>query len=97
MQYITIVKKPPCEINISVLQQQQNLARRFGTSKMHLRPSSGLSCCSFEDCGSVVVDSLSIVTPLWNSVIVQSFVMRYFMSILYITPVKTQILKYNRP
>ena len=35
--------------------------------------------------GSVVVDFLFIVTPitLWESVIVQCFVVRYFMSILY--------------
>ena len=36
--YIAIVRKPPCELNMFVLQQQQNLRRRFGTSKMHLSP-----------------------------------------------------------
>ena len=30
--------KPPCELNIFVLHQQQNLERTFGTSKMHLTP-----------------------------------------------------------
>ena len=32
--------------------------------------------------GSVVVDFLFIVTPLWESVIVLCFVVRYFMFIL---------------
>ena len=46
-------------INLTfILQQQQNLGQRFGTSKMHLSP------------------------PLWESVIVLCFVVRYFMSIL---------------
>ena len=35
-RYIAKVRNPPCEINIFVLQQQQNLGGRFGTSKMHL-------------------------------------------------------------
>ena len=53
-----------------VLQQQQNLGRRFGTSKMHLSPPPppppprGLGCCPFKGGGSVVVDFLFIVTPL---------------------------------
>ena len=48
---------------IFVLQEQQNLGRRFGTSKMHLSPS-GFGCCPFEGGCSVVVDSLLIVTPI---------------------------------
>ena len=47
----------------SMLQQQQILGRRFGTSKMHLSPS-GLGCCPFSGGGSFVVDSLMIVTPI---------------------------------
>ena len=35
MMIIAIVRNPPCELNIFVLQQQQNLGRRFGTGKMH--------------------------------------------------------------
>ena len=38
MMVHSIVKKPPCKLNIFVLQQQQYLGRRFGTSKMHLSP-----------------------------------------------------------
>ena len=36
--YIAIVRNPSFELNMFVLQQQQNLGRRFGTSKMHLSP-----------------------------------------------------------
>ena len=39
------------------------LGRRFGTSEMHLSPS-GLGCCPFKGSGSLVVDSLLIVTPI---------------------------------
>ena len=39
------------------------LARRFGTSKMHLSPPpGGLGCCPFSGGGTVVVDILFIVT-----------------------------------
>ena len=41
----------------------KNLGQRFGTSKMHLISPSGLGCCPFSVGGSVVVDSLLIVTP----------------------------------
>ena len=33
-----MVRNHPCELNIFVLQLQQNLGRRFGTSKMQLSP-----------------------------------------------------------
>ena len=53
---------PPCAVSIFVLQQQHNLGRRFGTSKMHLIPKwlRLLSVLS----GSVVVYSLLILTPI---------------------------------
>ena len=60
-----MVRNPPRELNFFVLQQQQNLGRRFGTSKMHLSPPppppSGFGCCPFQGRGSVNVDSLLIV------------------------------------
>ena len=67
--------------NFFVLQQQQNLGRRFGTSKMHLSPPPppcGLGCCPF----SVVADLLLIVTLVVGVLTVKCFVVRYFMSIL---------------
>ena len=52
-------------------QQQQNLGRRFGTSKMHLKAVVLLlfTFCLF-------------LLSLWESVMVLCFVVRYFMSIL---------------
>ena len=64
-----------------VLQQQPNLGRRFGTSKMHISPL-WLRPCPFEGRGSVVVDCCLLFLPLWESVIVLCFVVCYFMSIL---------------
>ena len=65
--YIAIVRKPPCELNVFLLQQQHNLVRTFGTSKMHLTPPphpSGLVCWPFSGGGSVVVDALLIATAI---------------------------------
>ena len=64
-----------------VLQQQQNLGRIFGTSKMHLRPQwlrllfvlKWLFCCCW---------LFLFLLPLCESVIVLCFVVRYFMSII---------------
>ena len=42
----------------------------------------GSGCCLILDGGSVVVNFLFIVLPLWESVNVLCFVVRYFMSIL---------------
>ena len=38
MEHSDIRRRLPCELEFLVLQQQQNLGRRFVTSKMHLRP-----------------------------------------------------------
>ena len=43
---------------------------------------SGYGCCPFLGDGSVVIDSLLIVTPVVSSVIVLCFVLRYVVSIL---------------
>ena len=47
-----------------VLQQQQNLGRRFGTSKMHLSPPVAQAAVRSLGGGSVVFDFLFIVTPI---------------------------------
>ena len=52
--HMTINQLKPCELNIFVLQQQQNLGQRFGTSR----------CCLFYGSGSVVVYSMLIATPI---------------------------------
>ena len=68
-----------------MFQQQQNLGRRFGTSKMHLSPTTPppVALAAFRSkavvLGSVVADCYS---QLWDPVIVLCFVVRYFVSIL---------------
>ena len=63
-----------------MLQQQQNLGRRFGTSRINLSPQ-WFWLLSILRWGSVDVDSLLFVTRLWDSVIVLCFVVSYFVSI----------------
>ena len=46
-----------------MLQQQQNLGRSFGTIKIHLSHPVALAAVRSK-AGSVVVDSLLIVTPI---------------------------------
>ena len=78
--YIAIARNPPCELNNFVLQQQQNLGLRFGTSKMHLSPHLCVVCSK-----AVVLLSMIrcwLLLPLWDSVIVLCFVVRHFVSIL---------------
>ena len=67
-----------------VLQQQQNLGQRFGTSKMHLSPPPPVAWAAVRS-KAVVLLLLTfclLLHPLWESVIVLCFVVRYFMSIL---------------
>ena len=51
---------------------------------MHLSPtlSGGVGCCPFEDCGSVVVESLLIITPVVGALFVVRFIVLYFVTIL---------------
>ena len=82
LRYKIIVSsiKPPCE-QIVLFYQQQNLGRRFSTSKIHLTPppTSCLGCSPFYDGDSVVVGLLFIVVPILGGfVFVPCFVMHYF-------------------
>ena len=53
-------------VTFFVFDQQRNLVRRFGISKIKLSPSpSGLGCCPFYGGGSVAVNSLLL--QLWGS------------------------------
>ena len=65
-----------------VLQQQQNLGRRFGTSKMHLRPPVAEAAVRSKAVVLLLLTFCLLLLPLWESVIVLCFVVRYFMSIL---------------
>ena len=64
-----------------VLQQQQNLGRRFGTSKMHLSLPVAWAAVRSKAVVLLLLTCL-LLLPLWESVIVLCFVVRYFMSIL---------------
>ena len=46
----------------------------------------GLGCCLFQGGGSVVVNSLLIVTPIVGFYNALCFVVRYFVSILVLQP-----------
>ena len=59
---MTIVRNPPFVINIFVL-QQQNLGRRFGSSKMHLSPTVAFAAVRSKVVFCCAV-SLLIVTPI---------------------------------
>ena len=65
-----------------VLQQQQNLGRRFGTSKMHLSPRVAKAAVRSKAVVLVLLTFCLLLLPLWESVIVLCFDVRYFMSIL---------------
>ena len=45
---ISIVGNPPCELNIFVLQQPQNLGQRCGTSKIHFSPLVALGAVRYK-------------------------------------------------
>ena len=72
------VRRPPCELNNFVLQQQQNPGRRFGTSKMHL--DLLVAYAAVRSKGVVLL--LLTVAPFGGVLIVVCFVVHYFISIL---------------
>ena len=65
-----------------VLQQQQNLGQRFGTSKMHLSPPVTWAAVPSKAVVLLLLTFCLLLLPLWESVIVLCFVVRYVMSIL---------------
>ena len=64
-----------------VLQQEQNLGRKNGASKLHFIPPVALAAVRSK---SVVLLLLIRSLLLWDSVIVLCFVLRYFVSILFL-------------
>ena len=64
-----------------MLQLQQNIGPRFGTSKMHLSPPVALAAVSSKAVVLLLIRCW-LLLPLWDSVIVLCFVVRYFVSIL---------------
>ena len=73
---------PPCELPFLVLQQQQNLGRRFGTSKMHLSPPVAKAAIRSKAVVLLLLTFCLLLLPLWKSVIVLCFVVRYFIAII---------------
>ena len=62
-----------------VLEQQQ---RRFGTSKMHLRPPVAYTAVRTKVVVLLLLTFCLLLLPLCESVIVLCFVVHYFMSVL---------------
>ena len=65
-----------------VLQQRQNLGRRFGISKMHINPLVAVADVRSKAVVLLLLIRFWLLPPLWDSVIVLCFVVRYFVSIL---------------
>ena len=65
-----------------VFHQKQNLEQRFGTSKMHLSSSVALTAVRSKAVVLLLLIRCRLLLPLWDSVIVSRFVVRYFWSIL---------------
>ena len=56
--------------------------RRFGTSKMHFSSPVALAAVRSKAVVLLLMTFCLLLLPLWESVIVLCFVVRYFMSIL---------------
>ena len=73
-----LASRKPCQRN-------NNLGRRFGTSKMHFSPPPPPLVKAAVRSKAVILVLLTfclLLLPLWESVIALCFVERYFMSIL---------------
>ena len=65
-----------------VLQQQQNLGQRFGTSNMHLSSPVSKAAVRSKAVVLLLLTCCILLLPLWESVCSICFAVRYFMSIL---------------
>ena len=65
-----------------MLQQQQNLGQRFGTSKMPLSPPVVLAAVRFNVMVLFLLIRCRLLLPFWDSVNLLCFVICYFVSIL---------------
>ena len=64
------------------LQQQHKLGQRFGTSKMHLSPPVANAAVCSKAVVLLFLTCCLLLIPLWDSVIILCFVVRFFMSLL---------------
>ena len=74
---IKFTRKPPCELNIFVLQQQLNLGQIFGISKMRFSPEVYYAAVHSKEVVLLLFIRYLLLLPLWNTVIVICFVVRY--------------------
>ena len=65
-----------------VLQQQLSLGRAFGAGGVHLGPLVTWAAVRSKAVVLLLLTFCLLLLPLWESVIVLCFVVRYFMSIL---------------
>ena len=63
-----------------------HLGRRFGTSKMHLSPPVAYAAVRSKAVVLLLLTFCLLLLPLWESVIVLCFVVRFSMSILVLQP-----------
>ena len=73
-------------LSFFVLQQQQNLGRKFGTSKMHLNPRVPMALTDVRSKAVVLLLLIRrlLLLSLWDYVIFLCFVVCYFVSILFL-------------
>ena len=79
---IHCIRWPPCELNISCTSTTAESRAAFGTSKMHLSPPVAWAAVRSKAVVLLLLTFCLSLLPLWKSVIVLCFVVRYFMSIL---------------
>ena len=65
-----------------MLQQEQNLGRKFGASKMHFSPPVALAAVHSKVVVLLLLIPCLLILPLWDSVIVLCFDLHNFVSIL---------------
>ena len=65
-----------------VLQQQQNLGRKFGTSKMHLSPPVAKAAVRSKAVVLLLLTCCLLLLPMLDSVILLCFGVRFFMYLL---------------
>ena len=73
-------------LSFFVLQQQQNLGRKFGTSKMHLNHRLPVALTDVRSKAVVLLLLIRrlLLLSLWDYVIFLCFVVCYFVSILFL-------------
>ena len=82
MEHLIYVEGFHASWTFLVFQQQQNLGRRFGTSKIYLRPPVAKAAVCSKAVVLLLLTFCLLLLPLCESVIALCFVVRYFMFIL---------------